>query len=202
MKNTYHTVSHWLGKDLHMLIFKRGKKQCLCPVSTISVSGKMPRACPLSWVKAKKAFKKIWLRFTKGKLCLINLNSCCNERSGHTGKRTGYNTPWVSCGSWHHSLKQTHVSKPRPDGWLEWLKTVWADRTEDLMASSCFTCWLGTARVPWGCYLGWYRSINLSVTWMMRQKVSLFMVWWLELDDLWGPLQTILWSGNLWMILH
>lgn len=81
-------------------------------------------------------------------------------------------------------LKQTHISKPRPDGWLEWLKTVWADRTEDLMASSCFTCWLGTVRVPWGCYLCWYRSINLSVTWMMRQKVSPFMVWWLELDDL------------------
>lgn len=128
----------------------------------------MLRACPLSWVKAKKAIRKMWLRFTRGRSCLINLNSYGDERSGHTAKGTGYSTPWVSCGSWHQPLQHTHISKPRPDGWLERLKTSLGRENWRLDASGLLHLLARTVRVPWGSY----RSIYLSLAWMMRQKVS------------------------------
>lgn len=65
-------LSHTLQLTEKRLTFLRGKKQCLHPVSTISVSGKMLRVCLFSWVKAKKAIRKMWLRFTKGRFHLIN----------------------------------------------------------------------------------------------------------------------------------
>lgn len=79
-----------------MVIFKRGKKQCLCPVSTTSVSGKMHRACPLSCVKAKRAIREMQHRFTKGKLCLTNLNTCCDEMPSHAAKGTAVDTIYDS----------------------------------------------------------------------------------------------------------
>lgn len=122
MKNTYHIVSNWLGKDLLVLIFKRGKKQCLHPVSTISVSVRMLRACPLSWVKAKRAVRKMQLRFTKVRLHLINLNSYCDERSGHTAQ--GIDATYLECPEAPGTSPcSTHISKLRPDGWLERLRT-------------------------------------------------------------------------------
>lgn len=158
----------------------------------------MLRACSHSWVKAKKAIRKMWLRFTKGRLHLINLNSYCDESSGHAAKGTGCNTPWVSCGSWHQPLKHTQVTKMRPDGWLEWLKSCLGRQNWRLDGLKLLYLLARTVKVLWG----WYRSMYLSLIQMIRQKVSQFMARWLKLHDLWGPLWAILWSANLWMILH
>lgn len=79
-----------------MVIFKRGKKQFLCPVSTTSISGKMLRACPLGCVKAKKVIREIQHRFTKAKLCLTNLNADCEEMPDHAAKGTAVDTIYDS----------------------------------------------------------------------------------------------------------
>ena len=79
---------------------------------------------------------------------MINLNTYCDETPGHAAKGTAVDTIHLDCPVAFDTISHgIHIRKLRPDGLVEWLKTGWADRIEDLMASSCFSCWLVT--VPW-----------------------------------------------------
>lgn len=118
-----------------MIIFKRGKKHCLCPVSTTSASRKMLRACPLPCVKAKNVMREIQHTFTKGKLCLTNLNIYGDKMSGHAAKGTAVDTIYrdfpVAFDTIHLSQ---HTHEEAEARWTVGAVENWLGRQRDLKA--------------------------------------------------------------------